>query len=211
MKIKCYLEINKKNSADANLVVLEGQGINGKFKFKSYPDFWEDGKELEVEIIDPTAVSVEAAEVLDQLKDVDEKFREEVLDKAIETSTSFKESIEQVVEATKNSSDSLVEVAKELERINNELVEQSTTEEIISIDESENIELVFDKEVKDVFENKEVEKVLTTDHVTSVVVNVDPSPEKDSQEVVEPAELPVEETEKKAAKRGPKPKNKTTE
>lgn len=56
MKIKCYLEIDKNVSPDANLVVLEGQGIKGKFKFKSFPEYWRNGDEVDVVIEEQSAL-----------------------------------------------------------------------------------------------------------------------------------------------------------
>lgn len=62
MKIKCYLEIDKNCSADANMVVLEGQDIVGKFKFKSWPSYWKNGDNVELEVYESDDVIEEQTE-----------------------------------------------------------------------------------------------------------------------------------------------------
>lgn len=133
MKIRCYIEINKKHSNDANLVVLEGQGVTGKFKFKSYPEYWENGQEMEVNVRD-LIVDNAVEEILNDLKKTDE---------------SLAKSLKDLTEVTKKSSESLVELTEKISEIESVELNDDTIELVFEPKKFEDITYVnsFDKQL----------------------------------------------------------------
>lgn len=87
MKVKCYLEIDRNISSDANLVALEGQNIKGKFKFSSYPTYWKNGDNLEIEIHENDDVIEEQVEKL--LSEFHENFVEKIPSELIDNNDHF--------------------------------------------------------------------------------------------------------------------------